>query len=66
MTKLVSRGVLALMMMCVASGAVLAQKDKDDSLACRDNWQNGKLVSHCEIMNKLYPQPEGLSRSTVG
>lgn len=59
MTKLASRGVLALMMTWVVSGTVLAQKDKDDSLACRDNWQNGKLVSHCEIKEQTLPATGG-------
>jgi hypothetical protein len=48
MTKLLSRAVLALMMMCVVGVAAFAQKDKDDSLACRDNWNNDK-ANHCEI-----------------
>ncbi len=51
MTKLLSRGVLALMITCVVSVAAVAQKekDKDGPMVCRDNWNSSKMVQHCEI-----------------
>lgn len=59
MTKLVSRAVLALMITCVVSLAAFAQNDKDDSLACRDNWHNDRLVNHCEIKEQTLPATAG-------
>jgi DUF4097 and DUF4098 domain-containing protein YvlB len=50
MNRLLKRGVLIVMLTCVAWATGVAQKEETrDSLACRDNWQNSKLVSHCEI-----------------
>ena len=60
MKKLISRAVLGVMMISLVSGAALAQKDKgNDSLACRDNWNNDKLVNHCEIKEQTLPAPGG-------
>ncbi len=59
MTKLLSRAVLALMITCVVGVAAFAQKEKDDSLACRDNWHNDKLVNHCEIKEQTLPATAG-------
>src|SRR5882672_1321601 len=56
MNKLLSRAVLALMMTGVVGVTAFAQKEKsNDSLACRDNWQSDKLVSHCEIKEQTLP-----------
>ena len=56
MNKLLSRAVLALMMSCVFSATTFSQKDKaSDSLACRDNWGNDKLVSKCEVKEQTLP-----------
>jgi len=55
MTKLLSRAVLALMITGVVGVAAFAQKDKDDSLACNDNWHNDKVVSHCELKEQTLP-----------
>jgi DUF4097 and DUF4098 domain-containing protein YvlB len=56
MNQLISRAVLAVMMTCVVSFTAVSQKEKsNDSLACRDNWQSDKLVSHCEIKEQTLP-----------
>jgi len=64
MNKLLARGVLMLLLTCVASVPCLcrsnAQKADEkakphDSLACRDDWHNDKLVSHCEIKEQTLP-----------
>ena len=50
MNKLLSRAVLVVMMTCVLGVTGFSQQEKsNDSLTCRDNWHNDKLVSHCEI-----------------
>jgi len=52
MKKLLSRGVLIVIITCVGSVLAFGQKEKDkdkDSLACRDNWSSDKLVGNCEI-----------------
>jgi hypothetical protein len=52
MKKLLSRGVLIVIITCVGSVLAFSQKEKDkdkDSLACRDNWSSDKLVGNCEI-----------------
>lgn len=50
MNKLLTRGILIVMMTCLASIPAWAQKEKaKDSLACSDDWHSNKLVSHCEI-----------------
>ena len=58
MKKLLTRGVLMLTLTCVVSIPALTQKNAQknavkenshDSLSCRDDWQNDKLVNHCEI-----------------
>src|SRR5688572_18072826 len=60
MNKLISRAVLAVMTICLVGGAAWAQKDKgNDSLACRDNWRNDKLVNHCEIKEQTLPATDG-------
>ncbi len=68
MNKLLSRGVLILMVLCVASVPGFSQKDnqkdgqKDkshDSLACRDNWGNDRLVNHCEIKEQTLAASDG-------
>src|SRR4026208_1338991 len=63
MNKLLARGVLILMLTCVVSIPALsyekAQKTSKershDSLACRDDWQDDKLVNHCEIKEQTLP-----------
>lgn len=56
MNKLLWRGVLLLMMASVAAVPALSQKERGkDSLACRDNWHNDKLVNHCEIKEQTLP-----------
>ena len=64
MNKLLARGVLMLLLTCVASVPCFcrsnAQKADEqakphDSLACRDDWHNDKLVSHCEIKEQTLP-----------
>lgn len=60
MNKLLSRALLAVMMTCLVSMTGLSQKQKsDDSLACRDNWQSDRLVSHCEIKEQTLPASDG-------
>src|SRR6266542_3281068 len=60
MNKLLSRALLAVIMTCVVSVTALSQKQKsDDSLACRDNWQSDRLVSHCEIKEQTLPATDG-------
>jgi hypothetical protein len=50
MNTLLRRGVLIVLLACVASVLAFAQKEKShDSLTCRDNWHNDKLANHCEI-----------------
>jgi DUF4097 and DUF4098 domain-containing protein YvlB len=70
MNKLLSRGVLILMLTCVVSVSALAQKDsqKDskkekshDSLACRDDWRNDKLVNHCEMKEQTLPASDTIA-----
>jgi Toastrack DUF4097 len=56
MNKLLSRAALALMLTCVLGVTGFSQKEKaNDSLACHDNWQNGKLASHCEMKEQTLP-----------
>src|SRR5258708_38848842 len=64
MNKLLTRGVLILMLTCVVSIPALsyekAQKDSQkekshDSFSCRDDWQNDRLVNHCEIKEQTLP-----------
>lgn len=54
MNKLLSRGVLIVIVACIASVSGLGQKEgrkekSYDSLACQDNWNNDRLANHCEI-----------------
>lgn len=49
MNKLLSRGVLIVMVACAMSVVAFGQKEKYDSLACRDNWNSDRLANHCEI-----------------
>ena len=63
MNKLSTRGVLILLLTCVVSMPALSyektQKNSKersrDSLACRDDWQDDKLVNHCEIKEQTLP-----------
>ncbi|HUS11902.1 MAG TPA: hypothetical protein VMZ30_15660, partial [Pyrinomonadaceae bacterium] len=56
MNKLLRRGVLLLMIASVSAVPALSQKERGkDSLACRDNWHNDKLVNHCEIKEQTLP-----------
>jgi len=64
MNKLLARGVLMLLLTCVASVPCFcrsnAQKADEkakahDSLVCRDDWHNDKLVNHCEIKEQTLP-----------
>lgn len=58
MNKFLSQAVLAVMMTCVVGVTALSQNEKskaDASLTCKDNWRNGKLVSHCEIKEQTLP-----------
>lgn len=56
MNKLLSRSVLLVMMASVAAVPALSQKERGkDSLACRNNWHNDKLVNHCEIKEQTLP-----------
>jgi hypothetical protein len=56
MNKLLRRGVLLVMMACVAAVPAFSQKEKGkESLECRDNWHNEKLVNHCEIKEQTLP-----------
>jgi hypothetical protein len=60
MKKLLSCAVLSVFVLCLASVTAFSQNDKSkDSLACRDNWHNGKLVSHCEIKEQTLPATSG-------
>ncbi|MGH9871653.1 MAG: DUF4097 family beta strand repeat-containing protein [Pyrinomonadaceae bacterium] len=63
MNKLLTRGVLMLLLTCVVSLPAFAQKDarkqeSHDSLACRDDWRNDKLVNHCQIKEQTLPASE--------
>jgi putative adhesin len=54
MNKLLSRGVLIVIMIGVVSVPALCQREgqkekSNDSFGCRDDWHSNKLVSHCEI-----------------
>jgi DUF4097 and DUF4098 domain-containing protein YvlB len=63
MRKLLTRGVLMLVLMCAVSIPAVsyktqknAQKEKShDSLSCRDEWGNDRLVNHCEIKEQTLP-----------
>ena len=56
MNKLLRRGVLLVMLTCVAAIPGVSQKDKGkDSLACNNNWRNDRLVNHCEIKEQTLP-----------
>lgn len=56
MNMLLRRGALIVITACVAIVPAFSQKEKsNDSLACRDNWHNGKLVSHCEVKEQTLP-----------
>ena len=60
MNKLLTRGVLMLMLACVVGIPALSQKNAQrekshDSLSCRDDWQNDRLVNHCEIKEQTLP-----------
>ena len=56
MNKLLRRGVLLVMMACVAAVPAFSQKEKGkESFECRDNWHNDKLVNHCEIKEQTLP-----------
>ena len=61
MNKLLRRGVLLVMMGCVAAVPAFAQKEKGnkESLECRDNWHSEKLVNHCEIKEQTLPATDG-------
>ena len=60
MNKLLRRGVLLVMVACVAAVPAFSQKEKSkDSLACNDNWHNDKLVNHCEIKEQTLPATDG-------
>lgn len=64
MKKLLSRGVLIVIVACIASVPAFSQKEghKDkshDSLACRDNWGDSRLVNHCEIKEQTLPATGG-------
>jgi hypothetical protein len=50
MNKLLRRGVLLVLTVCVAAVPAFSQKEKrKEFMECRDNWHNDKLVNHCEI-----------------
>jgi hypothetical protein len=63
MNNLLRRGVLLVMMACVAAVPAFSQKEKSkdskDSMACNDNWHNDKLVNHCEIKEQTLPATDG-------
>jgi len=43
----------------VVSVTAFAQKENEDSFGCRDNWQNNRLVNHCEIKEQTLPATSG-------
>lgn len=58
MKKLLSRGVLIVIVACLTSVLAFSHKERqkesqkeksNDSLGCRDNWGNDRLANHCEI-----------------
>lgn len=50
MKKLLTRGVLVVATLIVASFVAVAQNEgAKGSLSCRDNWYSDKLMGHCEI-----------------
>jgi hypothetical protein len=56
MNKLLSQALLAVLMTCVVGVTAFSQKERSNaSLTCRDNWHNGKLVSHCEMKEQTLP-----------
>jgi len=55
MNKLLRRGVLLVMMTCVAAIPAFSQKESKGALACNDNWGNDRLVNHCEIKEQTLP-----------
>ena len=59
MKKLLSCAVLSVFVMCLMSATAFSQKQKYDSLACRDNWHNGQQASHCEIKEQNLPATGG-------
>jgi len=63
MNQLLTRGGLILVLACVVSIPTLSNgkaqknaKDKShDTLTCHDDWQNNRLVNHCEIKEQTLP-----------
>ena len=56
MTRLLTRGLLIVVIVALGCASALSQKDKSEkSMACRDNWQNDKQVSKCEIREQTLP-----------
>src|SRR5215207_9171961 len=51
MYRFLGRSVLIAALVTFTGVAAFAQRDKDQSLSCRENnnYQNGRLVSNCEI-----------------
>ena len=50
MNRFLSRGVMAVLLLCLLSVSAFSQKQKsNEPLQCRDNWKNDRLVSHCEM-----------------
>jgi putative adhesin len=60
MIKLLTRGVLIVIIVVMGCVAAFAQKDKSEqSLACHDNWKNDKLVNSCEMREQTLPATDG-------
>jgi hypothetical protein len=54
----ISRGVLIVLAACAMSVVAFGQKEKYDSLGCRDNWNNDKRANHCEIKEQTLAASE--------
>ncbi len=67
MIKALHKMVLAALMFSVSSAFVLAQETKSKgSLECRDNWNSGRLASHCEIKEFTLPATGSLINVDAG
>ena len=55
MNKWLRLGVFAMALLSATGTVALAQRDKDGSLSCRDNWYSDRLVGQCEIREQKIP-----------
>ncbi|HUE80816.1 MAG TPA: DUF4097 family beta strand repeat-containing protein [Pyrinomonadaceae bacterium] len=62
MTKALHKMVLAALLLTFSSALALSQETTSkSSLECRDNWNSGRLASHCEIKEFTLPSNGSLN-----